>query len=136
MIGYAFLLALFIHIIEPVLLQWVDPQTRQTLTEIGKAMQTHGSVGYTLMAATIVGVTAGVGEETLFRGLIQPVFGIVPTALLFALIHIHYGLTVLLIELFIVGLFLGFVRYRWNTTAAIIVHAGFDFFAILSSLLS
>jgi membrane protease YdiL (CAAX protease family) len=82
-----------------------------------------------------VGISAGLGEEILFRGLIQPVFGVLATSALFALIHLHYGPTPLLLELFLIGIVLGLVRQRWNTTAAIWVHGGFDFFALISPLL-
>jgi uncharacterized protein len=134
LIGFALVLAIAIQILEWMLMPLVDPHMREVLNRIVNSLQTHGSVQQTLLAGVFVGLSAGIGEEILFRGLLQPVFGIVPTAILFTLIHVHYGPTVLLLELFIVGVILGVIRQRLNTTAAIIVHAGFDFFAITSSL--
>lgn len=135
MILTALVLAVSIQYVEMGLMTLVSPHTRETLQQIVKALHTTGSVGHTIRSAVIVGLAAGIGEETLFRGLMQPVFGLIPTAILFTLIHTHYGPTPLLLELFMVGLLLGYVRKRWNTTAAIIVHSGFDFFAILSTFI-
>ncbi len=75
----------------------------------------------------ILSFAAGLGEETLFRGALQPVFGKWATAVLFALVHVQYGLlTPAALALFIVGLSLGFIRERYNTTLAVIVHAGYN----------
>ncbi len=75
----------------------------------------------------ILALAAGLGEETLFRGALQPVFGKWATALFFALVHVQYGLlTPATLALFIIGLSLGFIRERYNTTLAIIVHAGYN----------
>src|SRR3712207_7585562 len=41
-------------------------------------------------------VGAGLGEETLFRGAVQPVLGILPTSILFASMHVQYGPSLLL----------------------------------------
>ena len=40
-----------------------------------------------------LGLAAGIGEETLFRGALQPRFGLLITSLLFALLHSQYGIT-------------------------------------------
>ena len=75
----------------------------------------------------VLALAAGLGEETLFRGGLQPVFGKWATAVFFALMHVQYGLlTPATLALFIIGLSLGFIRERYNTTMAIIVHAGYN----------
>lgn len=135
MVGVALALAIGIQGLEWLLMPLVNADMMDALRRVVDALKPAGGPQETLVNAVIVGLGAGIGEETLFRGLIQPVFGIIPTALLFTLIHTHYGPTVLLLELFIVGVILGIIRKRYNTTAAIIVHAGFDFFALASSLL-
>lgn len=89
----------------------------------------------TLGVALIIGFSAGVGEEVLFRGLMQPVFGVIPAAILFALIHSHYGFTPILVLLGLLGAICGVVRLRFNTTAAILLHGAFDFFSIMLSYL-
>ena len=43
--------------------------------------------------ALLISVTAGVSEEIAFRGALQPIFGLWPTALIFALFHLQYTLT-------------------------------------------
>ena len=72
------------------------------------------------------GLLAGVCEETLFRGVLQPRFGIVVTAALFAMIHVQYGLTPALGLVFGAGIVYGLVRKHLNLTAAVIAHAATD----------
>lgn len=73
-----------------------------------------------------LGVAAALGEESLFRGALQPRFGLPLTALLFALLHSNYGLTLATAIVFGVGLMLGIVRHRANTTTSMIVHATYN----------
>ncbi|MEJ5199364.1 MAG: type II CAAX endopeptidase family protein, partial [Anaerolineae bacterium] len=73
-----------------------------------------------------LGVAAALGEESLFRGALQPRFGLLLTALLFALLHSNYGLTLATVIVFGVGLMLGIVRQRANTTTSMIVHATYN----------
>lgn len=80
-----------------------------------------------LPAALALALMAAAGEEILFRGALQPVFGIVVTSLLFALLHTHYGLSPALLILFFVSIGFGLVRRRFSTTAAVICHATYNF---------
>ncbi len=73
-----------------------------------------------------LGLAAALGEETLFRGALQPRFGLIFTTLLFALLHSTYGLSLATVLVFGVGLALGVVRQRANTTASMIVHATYN----------
>lgn len=73
-----------------------------------------------------LGLAAAVGEEPLFRGAAQPRFGILLTAILFALLHSNYGITLSTLIVLVLGLVLGWVRYRHNTTTAMIVHAFYN----------
>jgi len=113
----------------------ISPEMQATLKSIMAAFKLQGPPWMIVAQALLIGLGAGIGEEILFRGLIQPVFGILPTALLFALIHVHYGPTILLAELFVIGCVLGIIRRKLNTTAAIWVHTCFDFFALTSHLI-
>jgi membrane protease YdiL (CAAX protease family) len=81
----------------------------------------------TIPLAFALSLAAAVSEEILFRGALQPVFGLIPTSLFFALVHIQYTLTPATIIIFIVGLGLGLVRQRQSTTAAIIAHFVYNF---------
>ncbi len=73
-----------------------------------------------------VGLAAALGEEPLFRGALQPRFGLLVTALLFALVHNNYGLSFATLVVFVLGLVLGVERIRYNTTTAIITHATYN----------
>ena len=83
------------------------------------------------VGAVILGASAGIGEEALFRGAIQPRIGIVLTSVLFALVHSQYGLSYVIIGLFLVGVVLGIERKYFGTTAAMITHAMFNVIAVL-----
>lgn len=81
--------------------------------------------------ALAIGLTAGVGEELLFRGAIQPRYGIVFTALVFALLHIQYNASFILVGTFAAGVIFGIQRQRMNTSTAIITHALYNMIAVL-----
>lgn len=83
----------------------------------------------------ILSLSAGIGEEILFRGALQPVFGLWATSLLFALAHIQYGFTLATVLVFVIGVVLGLIRQRYNTTTAIFVHFTYNFVLGLISLL-
>jgi len=71
-------------------------------------------------------VTAGVGEELTFRGVLQPRLGVFLANLLFANVHAwQYGSDGLAM-VFFVGLVLGILRKRTNTLTAVIVHGTYD----------
>jgi membrane protease YdiL (CAAX protease family) len=73
-----------------------------------------------------MGVAAALGEESLFRGALQPRFGLLFTALLFALLHGTYGLSFATLLVFLVGLILGLARQRANTSTTMILHAVYN----------
>lgn len=83
-----------------------------------------------LIGMALVSIFAGLGEDIFFRGLMQPVIGVVLTSVLFALIHFQYGLTPALAIVFSMSLCLGFLRQRYNTTFAIVVHIFYDILAL------
>lgn len=64
-------------------------------------------------------------EELLFRGALQPLVGIVPAALIFALVHVsYYKKPVLLVEAFFQGLILGALfQITGSVWIATIAHA-------------
>jgi membrane protease YdiL (CAAX protease family) len=88
------------------------------------------------LGALIIAVGAGVSEELVVRGLLQPRFGWLPANLAFVSAHaFQYGVDGLLV-VFMGGALLAFVRWRWNTTAAIAVHTGYDLILLGIGLLS
>ena len=74
----------------------------------------------------LLAISVGIGEEILFRGALQPVFGIVITSLLFVALHTQYAFTPAAGILFVVSLGFGLLRARASTTAAIIAHAAYN----------
>lgn len=81
--------------------------------------------------ALILGFSTGVGEELLFRGAIQPRFGIVLASLTWTLLHAQYGLSFVLVGLFAIGILLGFIRKYMGTTAAMITHGLYNVIVVL-----
>jgi membrane protease YdiL (CAAX protease family) len=80
-----------------------------------------------LWIAFLAAASAAIGEEILFRGALQPVFGIIPTTLFFALLHSQYALTPSTIVIILVGGAFGWLKEKQSTTAAIIAHFAYNF---------
>ncbi|MCL4371571.1 MAG: CPBP family intramembrane metalloprotease [Chloroflexi bacterium] len=85
-----------------------------------------GPLARSLPGILTLGLAAGLGEETLLRGALQPRFGLVLTAALFALLHSTYGLTIVTVVVFVLGLVLGIVRQRNNTSTSMLTHATYN----------
>ena len=124
-----------------VVLQWTigtlwilfDPVQAEQLGGINELLYTNfDTVGDWLILA----LAAGLGEELLFRGALQPVFGLPVTAVLFTLGHVQYGFTPITLLILIIGITLGIIRNRTNTTTAIFVHTGYNFVLGLLALLA
>jgi membrane protease YdiL (CAAX protease family) len=80
----------------------------------------------TVTGALVLGLSAGISEELLFRGAVQPRLGLLLTTILFAIGHLQYGLTAATLEVFVIGLVLGLVRRRSHTTICILIHAAYN----------
>ncbi|MFD1427218.1 membrane protease YdiL (CAAX protease family) [Kroppenstedtia sanguinis] len=84
-----------------------------------------------------LGLSAALGEEAIFRGALLPRFGLILTTLLFTLLHSNYGLSLSTLVVFLVGLVLGLLRNRFNTSTTMVVHATYNIsLGILASLYS
>jgi membrane protease YdiL (CAAX protease family) len=84
------------------------------------------------VGAFVLGASAGIGEEALFRGALQPRLGIVLTSIAFTMIHApQYGLNLILLGLFGVSVLLGLERRYFGTTAAMVTHALFNAIQVL-----
>jgi uncharacterized protein len=81
----------------------------------------------TIPLAFMLSLAAALGEEILFRGALQPVFGLFWTSIVFVLFHSQYTLTPATLIIFVVALGLGLLRQRQSTTAAIIAHFTYNF---------
>jgi hypothetical protein len=81
--------------------------------------------------AVVVGVTAGLSEEVAVRGVLQPRLGILLSNVLFTALHaLQYNWDALL-SVFLIGMLLGLIRRRFNTSTSAIVHGTYDFLAVL-----
>jgi membrane protease YdiL (CAAX protease family) len=80
-----------------------------------------------LLAAFLLALTSSIGEEILFRGALQPIFGIFWTSLFFTLLHTQYIFTPASLLIFGVSLIFGWQRLRYNTMTAIVAHFVYNF---------
>lgn len=85
--------------------------------------------------ALLLGLCTGIGEELLFRGAIQPRFGIVLTTIFWAALHTQYELTWVIVGLILMGLMLGLIRKYYGTVAAIITHAVYNALVVLLQMM-
>ena len=90
----------------------------------------------TLWEWLLLALAAGFAEELLFRGALQPVMGLGFTAVIFALVHVQYGFSPILLFIVFLAVILGLVRRYYNTTTAIFIHVGYNFVLGLLTLLA
>jgi uncharacterized protein len=90
----------------------------------------------TIQGALLIGLTAGIGEEILFRGAIQPRYGLIFTSIVFTLIHVQYGFSFVLLGLFLTSIILGIQRQKMNTTCCIITHSVYNFSVVMISVVA
>lgn len=83
------------------------------------------------VGALVLGASSGIGEELLFRGAIQPRYGIVLTSALWALLHTQYQFSFVVLGLFAVGILFGLIRKYVGTTAVVIAHALYNICVVL-----
>ena len=125
--------ALALSVAADALFAELQPDLYRKVGELSDSL--FNPVGLSPLSAVLfgllIGVGAGLGEETLFRGAVQPVLGILPTSILFASMHVQYGPSLLLGYVFLLSLGLGLLRRRINTTASFLAHAGYNSLAII-----
>lgn len=73
-----------------------------------------------------IALAAGICEEVLFRGALQPRLGIVWTSFVFATIHTQYGLSFDTLAVFVLASGLGLLRRYTNTTTSTICHVVYN----------
>jgi len=123
-LGIAIGLLIFIAIVAAIWMALVSDETYEEQTRASEALaESVTSIGIAFLLA----VTAAVGEEIAYRGALQPVFGLWPTAIVFTLTHAQYTLTPAWLMIFGVALTFGWVRDRYGTSTAILVHFFYDF---------
>ncbi|WP_305066400.1 CPBP family intramembrane glutamic endopeptidase [Methanoculleus sp.] len=127
----AFTLVGAFHFIDPVLaalVGWLGLPVTDT-----EAVNRLFAGTLTLPGIVVASVAAGFGEEVSIRGLLQPRFGILLPALLFASLHAFQYSWDGLISVFLAGIIFAYIRRYSNTTTSAITHTVYDL--VLFSLL-
>ncbi len=105
--------------------EMMDPVGMEGVSRISEAL--FGPfIDAGLAGVIAVAVTAGIGEELVFRGALQPRFGIAITSLLFAVLHTQYTVSPALVQVFVLAVLLGLARRNANTTTSILGHATYN----------
>jgi membrane protease YdiL (CAAX protease family) len=131
-VGWAAVTALAFNIVVGVM-EWTERLVLPSLHALEDRFD-YDFVGLPpLVGAALVSLAAGVGEEILFRGALQPRIGIGLSAALFAILHVQYQIPGILM-IFVVGVALGLVKQRTSTTFTIVVHVVYDLIAFLADL--
>jgi membrane protease YdiL (CAAX protease family) len=109
----------------------VSPETLAEQTAASE--QIFAAFKDSLWLGLLLAVTTAFGEELLFRGALQPIFGNLLVSLFFMLIHSQYILTPASLIILIVSLVFGYLRQNYSTSAAIAAHFIYNFtpFALL-----
>jgi membrane protease YdiL (CAAX protease family) len=131
-VGWIILLVI-LQIIAVYLWTTLNPEQAATLEDINSSLLGDFD---TVWEWLLIALAAGIGEEILFRGAIQPVFGLWFTSIIFAVIHVQYGFSPVTVFIILLAVILGIIRRRTNTTVAIFVHVGYDFVLGLLTLLA
>lgn len=129
-VGVAVALVIF-GIFFDMVMSHLTPEQSKNIQQVSNQLLKNVN---SLLPAVAIALAAGVGEEILFRGALLPRLGNVAAALLFAVLHAQYAISLATLEIFILGLILGLLRKRAGTTAAIIAHTGYDMILLALSL--
>lgn len=115
---------------EPILRLLGWPATNAELVK-----RLFGDTTTSVQGAVLVGITAGISEEVLTRGLLQPRLGWLLPNLAFAAAHaFQYGPDGV-VSIFVLGAVQAYLRNRWNTTASMTTHGLYDTLVVLGSVL-
>lgn len=106
---------------------------RETYNSLwGVSISTHS----TLLYGFLLALSSGIGEEILFRGALQPIFGVWLTSLVFVMVHTNYTFTLSWGIIGIHALIFAWLRRRTNTTTAMIAHFTYNFVPYLLGYLT
>lgn len=136
-IGIAIAAGVGLHLLVVPLTMLLSAFTPEDVLELQSLISERMLVIYgdSLFVGFMVALTASIGEEILYRGALQPVFGVLLTTLFFAVMHIQYTLTPASVVIFIVGLGFALLRQRYSTTTAILAHFVYNFVPFVLLLL-
>lgn len=133
LIALATVLILFMYVaaLSTIWMALVSKETYEEQTKASEALaESVNSVGLAFLLAA----TAAIGEEIAYRGALQPVFGLWPTAIVFTLTHAQYTLTPAWLIILGVSLAFGWLRDHYGTGTSIIAHFLYNFVPLALSL--
>lgn len=107
---------------------WQASVSPDTLAEQSAAAQAmFAAFSGSLWLGFLLALTAGIGEELLFRGALQPIFGNVIVSIFFVMLHSQYILTPASLIILTVSLVFGFLRNHYTTPSAMMAHFVYNF---------
>ncbi len=131
----ALALVLVFHVIDPALAALVG-WLGLPVTDVDAVNLLFAGM-LTLPGIIVASIAAGFGEEVSIRGLLQPRFGILLPALLFASLHAFQYSWDGLISVFLAGIVFAYIRRYSNTTTSAITHTVYDlvlFFLLMAGI--
>lgn len=112
----------------------VSPYLPESALQNDQALAIARSV--TPVAAVILALGSGIGEEIFFRGYLQARIGLLASSTIFALAHVNYGSISEVVVVFALSLALGAVyRASGNLLAPIAGHATFNFVQLVAGMM-
>lgn len=124
-IGFGLAMYTYLTIFSVVLYTLLPQPTYQSLW--GVSIMTDD----TLLYGFLMAFSAGVGEELIFRGALQPIFGVWLTSIVFVIIHTNYTFTLSWVIIGVHALIFAWLRQRANTTTAMMAHFTYNFMPYL-----
>ena len=113
--------------------QGIDPAGYDLLEQVNENL--FGGLA-TVGGAIALGLSAGISEELLFRGAIQPRLGLLLATLLFTIGHLQYGLTLATLQVFVNGLVFGLMRKRTGSVVVCMIsHATYNMVGTLLGMI-
>lgn len=103
----------------------VSPETLEAQSAASQAL--FNALSGSLWLGFLVAFTAGIGEELLFRGALQPIFGNLIVSIFFVMLHSQYILTPASLIILLVSLVFGFLRSQYTTPSAMMAHFIYNF---------
>jgi membrane protease YdiL (CAAX protease family) len=122
-----------INFVGSILWVIVAPEQAESIAQISDILLGHYD---SLGAVFLLSLLSSVSEEILFRGALQPVLGIVPTAILFGATHLQYAISPATLIILLIGVVLGILRRQFGTWTAILAHFGYNFSLFLMGLIA
>lgn len=138
--GQVFWLSIVLTSIVLLINHFTDKKIDQIWTTNGWPVTNQSSLDIlfsaysSLSGAIVLSMVAGLGEEVLVRGILQPRLGILLSNVFFTALHAYQYHWDALASVFVTGLCLALIRSRTSTTVSACVHAGFDLVLCLKSL--